>query len=143
MVRDNEDDLKEWIRKELVIKGEHEALSATLNSVKEQVKKYLRLSEDHKRIILLPPANKLEGYWQVYLYFIGKAYATLIGIYQNFHVTGKELEGELKIPGRSIRRYLKTLREKKMIIQVKRGLYKIEYSRIEEAFSLLEKEVQK
>ena len=107
MEASNESDLKKWIEKELVISGEADTLSASLNSIKEYVKKYIRLAKDQKRIILLSSAFKLKREWQVYLYFVGKAYGTIVGIFQNYHVTAKELKENLKIPRRTLFNYLR------------------------------------
>jgi hypothetical protein len=101
------------------------------------------LAKDQKRIILLSSAFKLKREWQVYLYFVGKAYGTIVGIFQNYHVTAKELKENLKIPRRTLFNYLRKFCNKGWIIQVKRGVYEIECSKLEEVFTLIEKEVQK
>ena len=38
--------LKEWIEKELMVSDSREELASVLNSVKERVKNYLRLSKE-------------------------------------------------------------------------------------------------
>jgi len=133
--------LKEWIEKELMISGGREELSYALNSVKEHAKRYIKLSREEGSVTLLLQARKLQKCWQIYLYLVGKAYGYIAELFKDYSVTNKELEERLKLPSGTIKSCLKDLREKDWIISPRRGVHKINHSRIKEVFNALRQEV--
>lgn len=131
--------LKEWIDKELMISDNREELAFFLNSVKERVKNYLRLSKD-RSISLQSQARKLQKSLQVYLYLVGKAYGYIAGIFEDYDVTNQELEKRLKFPSGTVRSCLKELRDKGWIIPLRSGVHKIDPSKIEEVLDVIDRE---
>lgn len=138
MASKKEEELKEWISKELLVSGEREVLLQALNEIKEKVKNYVKLSQEERKIILLPIVQKLSERWKIYMYFVGKAYAHIIGIFDEDNVNNEELSAALNIPRDSINARLKELRDQGFIIQLKRGNHRINYSRVKDAFNELE-----
>jgi len=142
---ENHEESKEWIKRELMVAEEKDILLHALELVKEHVKSYIRLTNEG-HIHLLPSARKLERQWQVYLYFVGKAYGYVAELFDEDYVRNKELETNLKspsgegLPSGTIRYSLKTLRDRGWIIQLSSGVHKLDYSKLNEAFKVIVKE---
>jgi hypothetical protein len=99
-MKNNNVELKKWIEKELIIQ---EVTSYNiLNSLKENVKKFIRLTYSGN-IHLLPLTRTLPKYYQIYLYFIGKTYGHIIDLFDNEEVTNQEIEKNLKFPSGTIK----------------------------------------
>ncbi|MEM5831465.1 MAG: hypothetical protein QXO40_04640, partial [Candidatus Aenigmatarchaeota archaeon] len=132
----NEYELKKWVEKELIISGEGETLSNILDPIKEDAKKFIRLTKDGT-VYLLPTTQELPKHYQIYLYFIGKAYGYVANLFNTDEVTNKELENNLKFPEGTVKVSLKNLRENGWIFSLKPGLHKLNYSKLNEAFKTL------
>ena len=128
-----------------MVAEEKDILLHALELVKEYVKSYIRLTNEGY-IHLLPSARKLERHWQVYLYFVGKAYGYVAELFDEDHVRNKELETNLKtpsgreLPSGTIKYSLKILRDRGWIIQLSYGVHKLDYSKINDAFKIIVKE---
>lgn len=85
-------------------------------------KQFIRITKDGKVEILFK--DKLGGKEQILLYLIGKLYAKEAGFTATHDVGNKELLNELGIPKGSLLPWLKELRDKNRIEQVKKGRYK-------------------
>ncbi|MEM2175602.1 MAG: hypothetical protein QXI58_08305 [Candidatus Micrarchaeia archaeon] len=138
----NEYELKKWIEKELIISGGGETLSNILDPIKEDVKNFIRLTKDGN-IYLLPATQELPKYYQIYLYFIGKAYSYVANLSNSDEVTNKELENNLRLPEGTVKGSLKVLRESDWIFSLKPGLHKLNYSKLNEAFKTLIESIKK
>ena len=141
-MRSNANELKEWIEKELVISDSREELVSVLNSVKESVKNYIRLSKEGS-ITLRSQARKLPKRLQIYLYLIGKTYGYIAEIFDDYDVTNEELKQKLKFRNGTVKSCLKELRDKGWIISLKPGVHKVDPSKIEEALNVVAQEVMK
>lgn len=107
-------------------------------------KQFLRITGDGK--VDVQVRGKLTGQRQILLYLIGKLYAKEAGLTETDEVGNKELMSELGIPEGSLLPWLKDLREKKKIKQVKRGRYthhSISINVIEKTLRDIEKKMKK
>jgi len=84
-------------------------------------KQFIRITKDGKVDILFK--DRLNGTEQILLYLIGKLYAKEAGYIATDDVGNKELLDELGVPEGSLLPWLKDLRDKNKIKQVKKGRY--------------------
>jgi len=87
----------------------------------ETAPRFIRVTPEGKVDVLLK--DKLTGKENIQLYLIGKLYAKVAGLAPAEDVGNKELVNELGIPMGSLLPWLKTLRDSRKIIAVKRGKY--------------------
>lgn len=111
-----ENDLKKKIIEEMTV-----GYSNALEKHFDLAKQFIRITKDGKVDILFK--EKLSGKEQILLYLIGKLYAKEAGFIATDDVGNKELMDELGIPGGSLLPWLKGLRDKNKIKQIKKGRY--------------------
>lgn len=87
----------------------------------ELSKKFVRLTPDGKVSVLFK--DKLTGKERILLYLIGKLYAKQAEYTSTDDVGNKELQDGLGIPSGSLLPWLKSLRDSKKIVTVRRGRY--------------------
>jgi hypothetical protein len=116
MGNENVGDFKTRIRGEMMVD-----YASALEKNFDLAKQLLRITSGGK--VDLQFKEKLTGQQQILLYLIGKLYAKEAGLVETDDVANKELMSELGIPEGSLLPWLKDLREKKKIKQVKRGRY--------------------
>ena len=107
-------------------------------------KQFIRITKDGKVDILFK--DKISGKDQILLYLIGKLYAKEAGLTTTDDVGNKELMGELGIPKGSLLPWLKDLRDKNRIKQIKKGRYTHHYipvSLVERTLKNLDKKLKK
>ena len=107
-------------------------------------KQFVRITKDGK--IDVQFKENLTGELRLLLYLIGKLYAKEAGLSATDDAGNKELIDELGIPEGSLLPWLKNLREKKKIKQVKRGRYahhSISLGVVEKTLKGIEKKLRK
>ncbi len=107
-------------------------------------KQFIRITKDGKIEVLFK--GSLTGKEQILLYLVGKLYAKEAGVITTDDAGNKELMNELGIPEGSLLPWLKDLREKKKIKQVKSGRYKhhsIFLNAVEKTLQSIEKKLKK
>ena len=109
--------LKEMIVKEMSVDYSN-ALEKNFNLAKQ----FIRITKDGKVDVLCK--EKVTGPEQILVYLIGKLYAKEVGFATTGDASNKELLNELGIPKGSLLPWLKELRDKNKIDQVKREKYK-------------------
>lgn len=110
----------------------------------ELAKQFIRITKDGKVDILFK--NKLSGKEQILLYLIGKLYAKEAGFTATDGAGNKELMDELGIPQGSLFPWLKELRDKNKIKQVKKGRYtyhNIPVNLVERTLKSIERKLKK
>ena len=112
--KDNE--LKKRIIEEMVVDHAN-ALERNFDLAKQ----FIGITQEGKIDILFK--NKLNGKEQILLYLTGKLYAKKAGFSDTDEVGNKELMDELGCPKGSLDPWLKELRDKKKIKQVKKGRF--------------------
>jgi len=127
------DDLREWIKRELVGDPAEE-----LAKHKERVKNLLRLTPEGKVIIKRAnlPARSL-----VALYYIGAAYAKIGGLRDDDSVSNKEIIEVLNLPEGTVHPKVKELRDGHLITAVKDGWHRVDYTKIGELLDEAERAV--
>ncbi len=108
--------LRQKILKEMIID-----YSSVLEEYFDVAKKFIRLTKEGKVNILVK--DKLNGEEQILLYLIGKLYAKEAGFVTSEEVGNKELMEELNMPRGSLLPFLKRLRDKNKIEEIKKGRY--------------------
>ena len=139
MSKKNVGDFKTRIRKEMMVD-----YASALEKNFDLAKQFLKITSKGK--VDLHFKEKLTGKQQILLYLIGKLYAKEADLIETNDVGNKELMGELGIPEGSLLPWLKHLREKKKIKQVKIGRYKhhsVSINLVEKILKDVEKKVKK
>jgi len=108
--------LRQKILKEMIID-----YSSVLEEYFDVAKKFIRLTKEGK--VNIPVKDKLNGEEQILLYLIGKLYAKEAGFVTSEEVGNKELMEELNMPRGSLLPFLKRLRDKNKIEEIKKGRY--------------------
>lgn len=107
-------------------------------------KQFARITKEGK--VEVQFKDKLTGKDQILLYLIGKLYGKEAGLAATDDVANKELMDELGIPDGSLLPWLKDLREKKKIKQIKRGRYtyhSVSLNVVEKTLNSIEKRLKK
>ncbi len=110
------DDLRKKIIEQMTID-----YSSTLEKNFELAKQFIRITKDGK--VHLLHKESLGGKEKILLYLIGKLYAKEAEFTATDDIGNKELIDELGIPEGSLLPWLKELRAKNKVKQVKRGRY--------------------
>jgi hypothetical protein len=116
MDKQKENGLKKMIIEEMTVD-----YSNALGKNFDLAKQFIRITKDGRVYILFN--DKLSGKEQILLYLIGKLYAKEAGFAATDDVGNKELMDELGTPKGSLLPWLKDLRDKNKIKQVKKGRY--------------------
>lgn len=116
MNRQQKSNLKERIIGEMTVD-----YSNALEKNFDLAKQFIRITKDGKVDILFK--DKIIGKNQILLYLTGKLYSKEAGFSPTDDVGNKELMDELGIPQGSLLPWLKDLRDKNKIKQVKKGRY--------------------
>jgi hypothetical protein len=82
-------------------------------------KQFIRVTKEGKVDVLFK--DKLDGKNQILLYLIGRLYAKEVGFSATDDIGNKELMNELGVPKGSLLPWLKELRDRNAIKQVKKG----------------------
>lgn len=139
MTEKNTGDLKKRILDEMTVN-----YAGVLEKNFDLAKQFVHITKDGR--VDVRHKEKLTGQQQILLYLIGKLYAKEAALVVTGDVGNKELMNELGIPEGSILPWLKDLREKKKIKQVKRGRYvhhSISINLVEKILRDVEKRVEK
>lgn len=139
MAKENVDDLKKRIIREMTVD-----YSSALEKNFDLAKQFVRITQGGQVDVQFK--EKLTGKQQMLLYLIGKLYAKEAGLTTTDDVANKELMNELGIPEGSLLPWLKDLREKKKIKQVKKGRYThhaISLNVVEKTLESIEKRLKK
>ena len=116
MDKQKENGLKKMIIEEMTVD-----YSNALEKNFDLAKQFIRITKNGKVDILFK--DKLSGKEKILLYLIGKLYAKEAGFAATDDVGNKELMDELGTPKGSLLPWLKDLRDKNKIKQVKKGRY--------------------
>ena len=114
--------MAEWVKRELLANEGDE-----LNSNKERVKQFIRLTPDGNVIV---NNKQLTSRLQIVLYFIGLAYAKAAGLREDDTASNKEIADRLGFPVGTVHPKIKELREDHSLIVVGEGIHRINYARI-------------
>jgi len=139
MGKENLSGLKKRIIEEMTVD-----YASALEKNFDLAKQLVRITKDGK--IDVQFKEKLTGEMRLLLYLIGKLYAKEAGLAATDDAGNKELMDELGIPEGSLLPWLKNLREKKKIKQVKRGRYthhSISLRVVEKTLGIIEKKLKK
>lgn len=109
-------DLKKRIIEEMTVD-----YSSALERNFELAKQFIRITQDGNVEVL--SKERLSGKESILLYLIGKLYAKEAGFTATNDVGNRELKNELGVPEGSLLPWLKELRDKKKIKQIKKGRY--------------------
>jgi hypothetical protein len=107
-------------------------------------KQFIRITRDGKVEVLFK--DRLTGEEQILLYLIGKLYAKEANFIPTDDVGNQELMDELGIPKGSVLPWLKSLRDKNKIKQVKKGRnthHSIQVNVVEKTLQTIEKKLKK
>jgi len=118
--------------------------SSALEKNFDLAKQFIRITKEGKVDLLVK--DKVTGKQQILLYLIGKTYSKEARFSDTDNVGNKELLDELGLPEGSLRPWLKELREKKRIRQVKMGKYihhAIRINMVERTLKEVEKRLKK
>ena len=135
----NVGDFKTRIRGEMMVD-----YASALEKNFDLAKQFLKITSEGK--VDLHFKEKLTGKQQILLYLIGKLYAKEAALVETNDVVNKELMGELGIPEGSLLPWLKDLRDKKKIKQIKSGRYtyhSVSINLVEKILKEIEKKVKK
>ena len=116
MNKQKENDLKKRIIEEMTVD-----YSNALGKNFDLAKQFIRITKDGKVDILFK--DKISGEDKILLYLIGKLYAKEVGFIATDDAGNKELMNEIGIPEGSLLPWLKNLRDKNKIKQIKKGRY--------------------
>jgi len=139
MAKSDGSKLKEKIIQEMTVD-----YSNALEKHFDSAKQFIRITQEGAIDIQLK--ERFNGKDQIVLYLIGKLYAKEAGFATEDHVGNKELMNELGIPQGSLLPWLKDLRDKKTIVQVKKGntvSHRIKVYLIERKLREIEKKLKK
>jgi hypothetical protein len=112
-MQDQSTELKNKILAEMTVE-----YSSNLERNFDLAKQFIRITREGMIDVLVK--SKINGTEQVLLYLIGKMYAKEAGLAPTDEVSNNELMEQLAVPVGSILPWLKELRDKNMIKQVKR-----------------------
>jgi len=112
-------DTKNYILKKRIGEEMMDDYSGALERNFELAKQLLRVTREGKVTVLFK--EDLTGEERIILYLIGKLYAKEGGFVEKHEVDNKELMDELGIPKGSLLPWLKNLRDKRTIKQIKTG----------------------
>lgn len=132
-------DLKKKIIEEMSVE-----YSNALEKNFDLAKQFIRITKEGKVDIIFK--DKMGGKEQILLYLIGKLYAKEAGFTVTDDVGNKELLEELGIPEGSLLPWLKDLRDKNKIKQVKKGRYShhiIPVNLVERTLKSIERKIKK
>lgn len=139
MSNQKENELKKRIIEEMTVD-----YSNALEKNFDLAKQFIRITKDGKVDILFK--DKLSGKEQILLYLIGKLYSKEAGFTATDDAGNKEVMDELGIPEGSLLPWLKDLRDKNKIKQVKKGRYthhSIPINLVEKTLKSVEKKIKK
>jgi hypothetical protein len=131
-------DLKKRILEEMTV-DYYNKLEKNFNLAKQ----FIRITKEGKVDILIK--DKISGKEQILLYLVGKMYAKEAGLAETDEVGNDELMKELGIRVGSLLPWLKELRDKKKIKQIKHGknvYHTIPVNQIEDVLKALEKKMK-
>jgi len=134
-----ESELKKKILNEMTVN-----YSSNLERNFELAKQFIRIARDGKVEVLVK--DKVGGKEQIQLYLIGKMYAKEAGLATTDEVGNNELMEQLGIPVGSLLPWLKDLRDKNKIKQVKHEknvFHRVPVNLIESTLRAVEKKVRK
>lgn len=95
--------------------------SSALERYFDVAKRFIRLTRDGKVNVTIK--DRLTGEEQILLYLIGKLYAKEAGLAVSEEVSNRELMQQLDMPRGSLLPFLKRLRDKNKMEELKRGKY--------------------
>lgn len=130
--------------KQRILKEMTATYSGTLEKNFDLAKQFIRITKDGKVDVLFK--EKLSGIEKILLYLIGKLYAKEAGYAPVDEVGNKELMDELGIPLGSLLPWLKELRDKNKIKQIKKGrrtFHTIPINLVERTLRIIERKVRK
>ncbi len=107
-------------------------------------KQFVRITKEGKVDVLVK--DKVSGKEQIMLYLIGKIYAKEAGLAETDEVGNDEMMQELGIPVGSLMPWLKDLRDKNIIRQIRRErkvYHTVPVNQIEAILTALEKKLKK
>jgi len=133
------DNLKNRIIEEMTVD-----YASALEKNFDLAKQFVRITKDGRVDVQF--REKLTGQYQILLYLIGKLYAREVGFATTDDVGNKELTDELGIPKGSLLPWLKDLRDKRKIQQIKKGRYahhSIAVNMVEKTLKSIEKKLKK
>ena len=116
--------------------------SDTLEKNFDLAKQFIRITRDGKIDVIVK--DMISGKEQILLYLIGKLYAKEAGLSPTDEVGNKELMDELGIPIGSLLPWLKELRDKNKIKQIKRGrtvFHRIHINIMEKTLKRIERKI--
>lgn len=108
--------LKERIKEEMLAD-----YSNALEKNFDLAKQFVQITNEGNVNVLVK--NQVNGKYQILLYLIGKLYAKEVNFTHTEDVSSKELMNELGIREGSLRPWIKELRDKKRINQIKKNRY--------------------
>jgi hypothetical protein len=118
--------------------------SSNLERNFELAKQFIRITKEGAVEVLV--RDKVGGKEQIVLYLIGKMYAKEGGLAPTDEVSNNELMEQLRIPVGSLLPWLKELRDKNRVKQLKREkkvYHSVPANLIEDTLRIIEKKVQK
>lgn len=139
MTENNRDKLKKRIINEMTVD-----YSSSLEKNFDLAKQFIRITKGGKVDLLFK--ERLTGKEQILLYLIGKLYAKEAGFSSTNDVGNKELMDELGIPKGSVLPWLKGLRDKRKINQLKKGRnthHNIQINAVEKTLRGIERKIKK
>lgn len=139
MSNSKESSLKKKIMEEMTVD-----YSDALEKNFDLAKQFIQITKDGKVNILFK--DKVSGKEQILLYLIGKLYSKEAGFVATDDVGNKELMDEIGLPKGSLLPWLKELRDKNKIKQVKKGRYTnhiIPINLVERTLKNIEKKIKK
>src|SRR5712664_3829022 len=132
-------ELKKKILEEMTVE-----YSSNLEKNFDLAKQFIRITREGTIDVLVK--NKISGTEQLLLYLIGKMYAKEAGLTASDEVGNNELMEELGIPVGSLMPWLKELRDKNMIKQIKRdnkAYHTIPVNRVETTLKTIQTKILK
>ena len=131
--------LKKKILEEMTV-GYANALEKNFDLAKQ----FIRITQDGKVDVIVK--DRVNGKEKILLYLIGKLYAKEAGFSPTDDVGNKELMDELGIPRGSLLPWLKELRDKNRIKQIKKGKtvrHRIPINIVEKTLKSIERKLKK
>ncbi len=124
-------DLKDWVLKEMVSGREEDQsmVATTLNEHKEAVRKFLIIRENG---MVTLRNYRISAKAQVLAYIVGAAYAKVAEVRKDDSVNRVELVKELGLKAGTVDPTLKALREQGSIMQKDPGVYRVNYTSLDE-----------
>ncbi len=123
--------LKDWILEEMVSGREEDKgmITKILHKHRDVFKQLATIKENGRVTIQNYDATAKN---QILAYMTGAAYAQIAELREDDAVANQELIDELGLPEGTVRPTLKTLREKKLVVQKQQGLHRINYRKLNE-----------